>query len=138
MTPRLNGQRAVREDRLGIKYDDSTRDKIQEIIKKEWRRLEGEVPDCDTFIQHIFTTLKKAGFRSPSGHPLSERTVRFQVKRAGIRFRNRRSSSAPTTTPAVGIAPLAGPPPMLRLILENESIGPVAQIQMIKAFFGMK
>jgi hypothetical protein len=155
-TTAKNRSRSVKEvepevSEQGVKYSRDVRLALVKEIKKEWENMKGEITSGDAFIAHLVSSLGAKGFKSPLNMPLTARGIRFQVHRAGIRFRKSDRTQTPALQGKEPVAKVAAPSssspveqapngisPVLHAIITDKSLTEDQRAALIKAFYGVK
>lgn len=130
------------------RYNPEQRERISKIVRDEWSKTSSQWRSGAEFVAHLKKVMAKEGIKSPEGKALSTRTVRFQVQRSGIAFREAKFgqpvAGSRTTTEALGPlqvpsnARIEGVPATLKAILTDDSLTASQALKLVKAFFGIE
>jgi hypothetical protein len=121
------------------RYSKELRERITEIILRERAGAGKDMTQGDEFAELCLKALKKEGFKSPDGKPLTLRGVRYQILRSGIRFQGFGYSPPPVPSAPVEkdtdreeiLGRLGGLPRLVEAILEDTSLSADQKVKWI-------
>lgn len=142
------------------RYSPEQRMKISKLTQEEWVKKGADFKSGAEFAAHMRKVYAANGIKSPEGKGLSIRTVRFQIQRSGISFREAYAggTARPAKLPPVAaknglkvtqveaeteslVMPedtrIVGCPSWLRSFLTDDSLTDKQKVLMVKAAFGI-